>query len=149
MTVTTAEAGSAGAWSWGWPWAWRWAPSWPEDRAGSRWTSCERGPSSSAAALGGPRRIRKAPCGGLSMRESPRPGSAARSWTAPRPARRRGSRSWGRMAESKATVLAELRVPASDEFISVAKRVATSLGVQLGFGLDELDELAIAVVQAA
>ena len=52
------------------------------------------------------------------------------------------------MAESKPAVLAELKVPASDEFISLAKRVATSLGVQLGFGLDEIDELAIAVVQA-
>ena len=52
------------------------------------------------------------------------------------------------MAEPKAAVLAELKVPASDEFISLAKRVATSLGVQLGFGLDEIDELAIAVVQA-
>ena len=52
------------------------------------------------------------------------------------------------MAESKATVLAELRVPASDEFISVAKRVATSLGGQLGFSLDEIDELGIAVAQA-
>jgi anti-sigma regulatory factor (Ser/Thr protein kinase) len=52
------------------------------------------------------------------------------------------------MAESRPAVLAELKVPASDEFISLAKRVATSLGVQLGFGLDEIDELAIAVVQA-
>src|SRR5438105_13600534 len=52
------------------------------------------------------------------------------------------------MAESPAVVLAELKVPASAEFISVAKRVASSLGVKLGFGLDEIDELAIAVAQA-
>ncbi|MBO0683761.1 MAG: hypothetical protein J2P45_11430 [Candidatus Dormibacteraeota bacterium] len=52
------------------------------------------------------------------------------------------------MPEPETTVLAELKVPARDEFIGVAKRVASSLGVQLGFGLDEIDELAIAVVQA-
>src|SRR5438309_12054376 len=52
------------------------------------------------------------------------------------------------MAETAAAVLAELKVPASAEFISVAKRVASSLGVRLGFGLDEIDELAIAVAQA-
>src|SRR5437879_7074991 len=52
------------------------------------------------------------------------------------------------MAESPAVVLAELKVPASAEFISVAKRVASSLGVKLGFGLDEVDEISIAVAQA-
>ena len=52
------------------------------------------------------------------------------------------------MAEAPAAVLAELRVPASAEFISVAKRVASSLGVKLGFGLEEIDELSIAVAQA-
>jgi anti-sigma regulatory factor (Ser/Thr protein kinase) len=52
------------------------------------------------------------------------------------------------MPESRQSVLAELKIPASDEFISLAKRVATSFGVKLGFGLDEIDELAIAVAQA-
>src|SRR5207248_3921958 len=61
---------------------------------------------------------------------------------------RRSGRSWKAMPERRQAVLAELKVPAGDEFISLAKRVATSLGVQLGFGLDEIDELAIAVVQA-
>ncbi len=44
--------------------------------------------------------------------------------------------------------LAELKVPAQIEFIGLAKRVATSLGSQLGFSLDEIDELGIAVAQA-
>jgi anti-sigma regulatory factor (Ser/Thr protein kinase) len=52
------------------------------------------------------------------------------------------------MAESTPAVLAELKVPATEEFISVAKRVATSLGAKLGFAIDEIDELAIAVAQA-
>ncbi len=42
----------------------------------------------------------------------------------------------------------ELKVPAREEFIGVAKRVATSLGGQHGFSLDETEELAIAVVQS-
>jgi hypothetical protein len=52
------------------------------------------------------------------------------------------------MPEVVYSELAELKIPARDEYIGVAKRVATSLGGQLGFGLDEIDELAIAVVQA-
>ena len=44
--------------------------------------------------------------------------------------------------------LAELKIPASPAFISVAKRVATSLGGQLGLSLTDLDELAIALTQA-
>lgn len=52
------------------------------------------------------------------------------------------------MPEVAYSQLAELKIPARGEFIGVAKRVATSLGGQLGFGLEELDELAIAVVQA-
>jgi hypothetical protein len=44
--------------------------------------------------------------------------------------------------------LAELKVPASPEFIPVAKRVATALGGQLGLSLMDLDELAIALSQA-
>ncbi|HZV51685.1 MAG TPA: ATP-binding protein [Candidatus Dormibacteraeota bacterium] len=52
------------------------------------------------------------------------------------------------MPEVAYSQLAELKIPARDEYIGIAKRVATSLGGQLGFGLDEIDELAIAVVQA-
>lgn len=47
-----------------------------------------------------------------------------------------------------ATQLAELKIPAQSEFVGLAKRVATSLGSQLGFSLDEIDELGIAVAQA-
>ena len=44
--------------------------------------------------------------------------------------------------------LAELKIPASPTFIPVAKRVATTLGGQLGFSLVDLDELTIALTQA-
>ena len=44
--------------------------------------------------------------------------------------------------------LAELKIPALAEFIPVAKRVATTLGGQLGFSLVDLDELTIALTQA-
>lgn len=42
----------------------------------------------------------------------------------------------------------ELKIPAREDFIGIAKRVANSLGGQLGFSLDEIDELSIAVTQA-
>lgn len=44
--------------------------------------------------------------------------------------------------------LAELKIPASPEFIPVAKRVASTLGGQLGLSLMDLDELSIALTQA-
>jgi hypothetical protein len=44
--------------------------------------------------------------------------------------------------------LAELKIPALPAFIPVAKRVATTLGGQLGLSLTDLDELAIALTQA-
>jgi hypothetical protein len=44
--------------------------------------------------------------------------------------------------------LAELKIPASSAFIPVAKRVATTLGGQLGLSLVDLDELNIALTQA-
>ena len=44
--------------------------------------------------------------------------------------------------------LAELKIPASPEFIPVAKRVASTLGGQLGLSLMDLDELSIALSQA-
>lgn len=42
----------------------------------------------------------------------------------------------------------ELKIPAEPDFISIAKRVASSLGGILNFTLDEVDELCIAVTQA-
>jgi hypothetical protein len=44
--------------------------------------------------------------------------------------------------------LAELKIPAEPAFIPVAKRVATTLGSQLGLSLVDLDELTIALTQA-
>jgi hypothetical protein len=44
--------------------------------------------------------------------------------------------------------LAELKIPAAPAFIPVAKRVATTLGGQLGLSLVDLDELNIALTQA-
>jgi hypothetical protein len=44
--------------------------------------------------------------------------------------------------------LAELKIPASPAFIPVAKRVAATLGGQLGLSLVDLDELNIALTQA-
>jgi hypothetical protein len=44
--------------------------------------------------------------------------------------------------------LAELKIPAASAFIPVAKRVATTLGGQLGLSLMDLDELSIALTQA-
>jgi hypothetical protein len=44
--------------------------------------------------------------------------------------------------------LAELKIPAAPAFIPVAKRVATTLGGQLGLSLMDLDELSIALTQA-
>ena len=46
------------------------------------------------------------------------------------------------------SVATELKIPAHPDFIPVAKRVAASLGSLLGFSLEEIDELCIAVAQA-
>ncbi len=46
------------------------------------------------------------------------------------------------------TFASELKVPARQEFIPAAKRVAASLGSLLGFSIEEIDELCIAVAQA-
>jgi anti-sigma regulatory factor (Ser/Thr protein kinase) len=45
-------------------------------------------------------------------------------------------------------VLTELKIPAEADFVPVAKSVASRLGGKLGFSLEELDELTIAVTQA-
>src|SRR2546426_7309617 len=44
--------------------------------------------------------------------------------------------------------LAELKIPATPAFIPVAKRVASTLGGQLGVSLVAFDELSIALTQA-
>src|SRR5947209_758833 len=44
--------------------------------------------------------------------------------------------------------LAELKIPAASAYIPVAKRVASTLGSQLGLSLMDLDELTIALTQA-
>jgi hypothetical protein len=45
-------------------------------------------------------------------------------------------------------VLSELKIPAEHEYVGVAKTVASRLASRLGFSLENLDELAIAVTQA-
>jgi anti-sigma regulatory factor (Ser/Thr protein kinase) len=50
--------------------------------------------------------------------------------------------------QGRGEFLAELKVPAEPEFISAAKRVGTCLGSQLGFSIEEIDELGIAIAQA-
>lgn len=52
------------------------------------------------------------------------------------------------MPDTGSSGLTELKIPAQTEFIGLAKRVATSLGSLLGFSLEEIDELSIAVTQA-
>jgi hypothetical protein len=52
------------------------------------------------------------------------------------------------MPDATASGLTELKIPAQTEFIGLAKRVATSLGGLLGFDLEQIDELSIAVTQA-
>src|SRR5215469_2115286 len=50
--------------------------------------------------------------------------------------------------EATPTGMTELKVPAQTEFIGLARRVATSLGGLLGFNLEKIDEISIAVTQA-
>src|ERR1700737_1102584 len=45
-------------------------------------------------------------------------------------------------------ILAELKLLAQPEMISTAKRTASSLGSLVGFSLEDIDELNIAVAQA-
>jgi serine/threonine-protein kinase RsbW len=52
------------------------------------------------------------------------------------------------MPELASSGITELKIPAQTEFIGLAKRVASSLGGLLGFSLDEIDELSMAVAQA-
>jgi len=50
--------------------------------------------------------------------------------------------------EATPSSMTELKVPAQTEFIGLARRVATSLGGLLGFNLEKIDEISIAVTQA-
>jgi anti-sigma regulatory factor (Ser/Thr protein kinase) len=52
------------------------------------------------------------------------------------------------MVMRRGEFLAELKLPAEPEYISAAKRVASCLGSTLGFSLEELDDLSIAIAQA-
>ena len=51
-------------------------------------------------------------------------------------------------AKARGEFLAELKLPAEREFIPPAKRVGACLGSQLGFSIEEIDELGIAIAQA-
>lgn len=50
--------------------------------------------------------------------------------------------------QARGEFLAELKLPAEREFITPAKRVGACLGSQMGFSIEELDELGIAIAQA-
>jgi anti-sigma regulatory factor (Ser/Thr protein kinase) len=52
------------------------------------------------------------------------------------------------MAHTTRKPLAELKLLAHPEMISTAKRTASSLGSHVGFSLEDIDELNIAVAQA-
>ena len=52
------------------------------------------------------------------------------------------------MEQKTPDLLAELKIPAQAEFIPAAKRVGATLGSTLGFTLEEIDELSIAIAQA-
>jgi anti-sigma regulatory factor (Ser/Thr protein kinase) len=52
------------------------------------------------------------------------------------------------LPEASPGSMTELKVPAQTEFIGLARRVATSLGGLLGFSLEKIDEISIAVTQA-
>lgn len=52
------------------------------------------------------------------------------------------------MRSTKVVNPVELKIPAEHGYIPIAKRVAQTMGSQLGFSLEELDELTIAVTEA-
>lgn len=53
-----------------------------------------------------------------------------------------------RESSTAAARLTELKLPAVDDYIVVAKRAAASLGLVVGFSLQEIDDLNIAISQA-
>ncbi|MDQ6711874.1 MAG: ATP-binding protein [Candidatus Dormibacteraeota bacterium] len=54
----------------------------------------------------------------------------------------------GHETPSTAAYLTELKLPAVPDYIVVAKRAAASLGLVVGFSVQEIDDLNIAVTQA-
>lgn len=54
----------------------------------------------------------------------------------------------GHAAASTAAYVTELKLPAVGDYIVVAKRAAASLGLVVGFSVQEIDDLNIAVTQA-
>ena len=60
----------------------------------------------------------------------------------------RHSSSASHAASGAGTHVTELKLPAMDDYIVVAKRAAASLGLVVGFSLQEIDDLNIAITQA-
>lgn len=60
----------------------------------------------------------------------------------------RHSSSASHAASGVGTHVTELKLPAMDDYIVVAKRAAASLGLVVGFSLQEIDDLNIAITQA-
>ncbi len=54
----------------------------------------------------------------------------------------------GREAPSTGAYVTELKLPAVGDYIVVAKRAAASLGLVVGFSVQEIDDLNIAITQA-
>jgi anti-sigma regulatory factor (Ser/Thr protein kinase) len=52
------------------------------------------------------------------------------------------------VAPTTATYVTELKLPAVGDYIVVAKRAAASLGLVVGFSVQEIDDLNIAITQA-
>jgi anti-sigma regulatory factor (Ser/Thr protein kinase) len=65
-----------------------------------------------------------------------------------RESRLRHHASTGHTSAAPEALITELKLPAVDDYIVVAKRAAASLGLVVGFSLQEIDDLNIAVSQA-
>lgn len=65
-----------------------------------------------------------------------------------RESRLRHHASTGHASAAPEALITELKLPAVDDYIVVAKRAAGSLGLVVGFSLQEIDDLNIAVSQA-
>ena len=65
-----------------------------------------------------------------------------------RESRLRHHASTGHASAAPEALITELKLPAVDDYIVVAKRAAASLGLVVGFSLQEIDDLNIAITQA-
>lgn len=65
-----------------------------------------------------------------------------------RESRLRHHASTGHASTAPEALITELKLPAVDDYIVVAKRAAAALGLVVGFSLQEIDDLNIAVSQA-